>query len=92
MIVEALEKEWNVNDLSFAQRRKIYKKIAKNYANMKKGDPVDVDTYFETIDEVIKVSGLKEADFEGLSMIQIDEVVQAVMFAYTGMSGKDSGG
>ena len=91
MIVEALDREWEVNELSFAERRKIYRKIAVDYANKKDGDPIDVDHYFEMIDEVMEASGLKEDDFEGCSMLEIDTVIQAVMFSYTGLSGKDSG-
>jgi|TARA_R100001530_G_scaffold71671_1_gene50714 hypothetical protein len=91
MKVEALEREWEVKDISFAERRTLYQKQAKNFWSVNEESEMDVDAYFSMLDEVLGISGLTEEDFDGLSMTEIDQVIAQVMLAYTGLSGKGSG-
>lgn len=91
MIVKALDREWKVNDISFAERRKLYQKQAKNFWGNEEESEMDVDAYFSMLDEVLEISGLSEKDFDDLAMTEIDQVIAQVMLAYTGLSGKESG-
>ena len=91
MKVKVLEREWEVKDISFAERRGLYQKQAKNFWSVNEESEMDVDAYFSMLDEVLEISGLTEKDFDGLSMTEIDQVVAQVMLAYTGLAGKGSG-
>ena len=77
--------EKDVKDITFSERRELYKKQAKNYQNVDKNE-VNVDKYFEALDEVLAISGLTEQDFDGLSMVEIDTVLGQVLMQYSGLS------
>tara|TARA_R110002051_G_scaffold149545_4_gene222063 strand:- start:1463 stop:1777 length:315 start_codon:yes stop_codon:yes gene_type:complete len=77
--------EKDVKDISFSERREIYKKQAKNYQNVDKNQ-VNVDKYFESLDEVLAISGLTEQDFDGLSMVEIDTVLAQILMQYSGLT------
>jgi len=85
MKVKALDREWEVKDITFAQKRKLH---ALNASVFWKGEPSS-DSYYDLLDLVLEYSGLKESDFKDLSMVEIDQVLQAILIEYLGLSGKD---
>jgi len=85
MKVKALEKEWVVSECTYAQRRELHRKNAKAFWNP---DEPDVEAYYKMLDRVAEIAGLSEQDFKGLSMTDVDEVLQAVFMEYAGLSPK----
>lgn len=87
MIVEALDKEWNVNDCTYKQRRELHALNAKVWWNGKQ----DVGAYYELLDKVSEIAGLGENDFEDMDMSDIDIVLQTIFIDYLGLSKKAIG-
>ena len=86
MIVKALEKEWEVNDCTYKQRRELHALNAKVW-----WDGQDIDAYYELLGKVSNIAGLGEDDFEDMGMNEIDQVLQAVFIDYLGLSKKEAG-
>ena len=84
MIVEALDKEWNVNDCTYKQRRELHALNAKVWWEGKQ----DVGAYYELLDKVSEIAGLGENDFEDMRMSDIDIVLQTIFIEYLGLSKK----
>tara|TARA_R100000655_G_scaffold105549_1_gene153878 strand:- start:2291 stop:2557 length:267 start_codon:yes stop_codon:yes gene_type:complete len=87
MIVEALDKEWNVNDCTYKQRRELHALNAKVWWEGKQ----DVGAYYELLDKVSEIAGLGENDFEDMRMSDIDIVLQTIFIEYLGLSKKAIG-
>ncbi len=87
MIVEALDKEWNVNDCTYKQRRDLHALNAKVWWEGKQ----DVGAYYELLDKVSEIAGLGENDFEDMRMSDIDIVLQTIFIEYLGLSKKAIG-
>ena len=87
MIVEALDKEWNVNDCTYKQRRELHALNAKVWWDGKQ----DVGAYYELLDKVSEIAGLGENDFEDMRMSDIDIVLQTIFIEYLGLSKKAIG-
>ena len=88
MIIEALDKEWNVNDCTYKQRRELHALNAKVWWNGKQ----DVSAYYELLDKVSEIAGLGEDDFKDMNMSDIDIVLQTIFIDYLGLSKKATGG
>ncbi len=87
MIVEALDKEWNVNDCTYKQRRELHALNAKVWWDGKQ----NVGAYYELLDKVSEIAGLGENDFEDMRMSDIDIVLQTIFIDYLGLSKKAIG-
>ncbi len=87
MIVKAHGKEFKVKDISYEERRELHRLNAVSFWSGK----VDPDKYYDLLEKVATISGLTEEDFKGLSMTDIDIVLQEVFTKYMGMSKKVSG-
>jgi hypothetical protein len=87
MIVEALDKEWNVNDCTYKQRRELHALNAKVWWK----DDQDVSAYYELLDKVSEIAGLGEDDFKDMEMSDVDIVLQAIFIDYLGLSKKAIG-
>ena len=88
MIVKALDREWDVNDCSYKERRELHAKNAKVWWN----DKQDIEAYYDLLEKVGEIAGLNEKDFEGIDMVDVDLVLQAVFIEYLGVSKKIVGG
>ena len=88
MIIEALDKEWNVNDCTYKQRRELHALNAKVWWNGKQ----DVSAYYELLDKVSEIAKLGEDDFKDMNMSDIDIVLQTIFIDYLGLSKKATGG
>ena len=86
MIVKALEKEWDVNDCTYKQRRELHALNSKVW-----WDGQDVDAYYILLEKVGDIAGLGEDDFKDISMADIDQVLQAIFIDYLGLSRKKAG-
>tara|TARA_R100000750_G_scaffold36289_1_gene23406 strand:- start:805 stop:1071 length:267 start_codon:yes stop_codon:yes gene_type:complete len=88
MIVKVDKKEYDVKDCTYKQRRKLHKLNALVWW----GGEMDVEKYYDLLEQVQDISGLTESDFKGLEMSQIDQVLQSVFVNYLGLEKKELGG
>ncbi len=85
MIVKVDKKEYEVEDCTYKQRRQLHKKNALVWWEGK----MDVEKYYDLLEDVQEISGLNESDFSGLDMAGIDQVLQSVFVNYLGLEKKD---
>ena len=88
MIVKVDKKEYDVKDCTYKNRRKLHKLNALVWW----GGEMDVEKYYDLLEQVYDISGLTESDFKGLEMSQIDQVLQSVFVNYLGLEKKELGG
>ena len=84
MIVKVNKKEWDVNDCTYKQRRELHKLNALAW----RGGEMNIGKYYDLLERVGEISGLGEADFDGLGMIEIDGILQKIFIKYQGLSKK----
>ena len=87
MIVKALGKEYQVKDITYKGRRELHRINAKAFWDGK----VEPENYYDILEKVAEISGLGEADFKGLSMVEIDQVLQEVFTNYMGLAKNEDG-
>ena len=84
MIVKVNKKEWDVEDCSYKQRREIHKLNALVWTDGK----MDVAKYYDLLERVHEISEIKESEFDGMNMADIDQVLQSVFINYLGLEKK----
>tara|TARA_R110002012_G_C11319185_1_gene575591 strand:+ start:283 stop:549 length:267 start_codon:yes stop_codon:yes gene_type:complete len=87
MKVKALGKEYQVKDISYKQRRDLHKVNAKAFWDGK----IDPESYYDVLEKVAEISELGEKDFKGLSMVEVDQVLQQVFSDYMGLEKNADG-
>ena len=87
MKIKAIDKDWDINDATYRQRRDIYRINVKAFWDGK----VNPDLYYEVLEKCAEVAGLKEEDFKDLSMVEVDQLLQAVLTSYLGLEKKVDG-
>ena len=87
MKVKALGKEYQVKDITYKERRDLHRLNAKAFWDGK-GNP---DNYYDVLEKVAEISGLGEDDFKGLSMTEIDQILQEVFTQYMGLEKNADG-
>ncbi len=86
MKVKLFDKEWNVNSITYKQKRELWQLSLVAF----KDDKTNEDDYFKLINRVEELSGLTEKDLESISMGQIDLLMQQIFTDYMGLEKKDS--
>jgi hypothetical protein len=87
MKVKALGKQYQVKDITYKQRRELHKSNAKAFWDGK----IDPDSYYDVLEKVAEISELTEKDFKGLSMVEVDQVLQEVFSCYIGLEKNVNG-
>ena len=87
MKVKALGKEYQVKDITYKDRRDLHRLNAKAFWDGK----VNPDNYYDVLEKVAEISGLGEDDFKGLSMTEIDQILQEVFTQYMGLEKNADG-
>ena len=87
MKLNALAKDWDVNEITFSQKREIHALNAKVWW----GEGQDSDAYYSLLERVRSISGITERDFEDMAMAEVDSVLQAVFMRYMGLDQKKNG-
>ena len=82
MIVKALKKEWNVNDCTRQERRDLHFLNMEVWISGKQ----DIKAYKVLLNEIEKMSGFKDNDFDGISMTETDTLLQAIFLEYQTIS------
>ena len=87
MKVKALGKEYQVKDITYKERRDLHRLNAKAFWDGK----VNPDNYYDVLEKVAEISGWGEDDFKGLSMTEIDQILQEVFTQYMGLEKNADG-
>ena len=87
MKVKALGKEFQVKDISYKERRNLHRVNAKAFWDGK----IDPESYYDVLEKVAEISELDEKDFKGLSMVEVDQVLQQVFTGYMGLEKNADG-
>jgi|TARA_R100001530_G_C4276191_1_gene144348 hypothetical protein len=87
MKVKALDKEYQVKDITYKERRSLHRLNAKAFWDGK----INPDNYYDVLEKVAEISGLTEKDFKDLSMVEVDQVLQEVFTNYMGLEKNADG-
>ena len=87
MKVKALDKEYQVKDITYKERRGLHRLNAKAFWDGK----INPDNYYDVLEKVAEISGLTEKDFKDLSMVEVDQLLQAILTSYLGLEKKVDG-
>lgn len=81
MKIKALKKSWDIEDISYKDRREIYQLNVKAFWD----GSIDPDKYYEVLEKTFDMSGLTEKDVKSLSMPEVDQLLQSILTAYLGL-------
>ena len=87
MEIKALDRTFKIKDITYKERRELHRINAKAFWDGK----INPDSYYDVLEKVAEISGLGEQEFKGLTMIEIDQVLQATFTAYMGLEKKENG-
>ena len=87
MTVTMFEKEWDVKNPTYKEKRELWKLNTMAF----EGDKINQDIYFDLLSKTESISGLKPADYKDdkgvdLSMSEIDLLLQQVFLNYMGIA------
>ena len=87
MKVKMFDKEWEVKNPTYKEKRELWKLNAMTFV----GEELNQDKYFELLERVEEISGLKPEDYvskddEKLGMNNIDSLLQQIFLSYMGLS------
>jgi hypothetical protein len=84
MKVKMFDKEWNINDITYKEKRELWKLSVKSFPE----GEINQDNYFVLMDKVEELSGLVEKDIAMLTMGEVDQLLQEVFQQYVGIEKK----
>jgi len=87
MKVKMFDKEWEVKNPTYKEKRELWKLNTMTFVN----DKINQDKYFELLDKVEEISGLQPEDYinkkgDALNMANIDSLLQQIFLSYIGQS------
>jgi len=86
MKVKMFDKEWDINPITYKQKRELWQLSLNAFRD----DKENQDEYFKLINRVEELSGLTEKEVNSLSMAQVDLLLQQIFTEYMGLEKKDS--
>lgn len=83
--------EFDIKDISYKQARELHRANAKCFWQSSQDQEQDVnpDEYYDLLEKVRELSGLKDNELKKYSMVQVDVILQQVLMEYTGLNPKD---
>lgn len=87
MIIKALGKEYNIKEITYKERRELHRLNAKAFWDGK----INPDNYYDVLERVAEIAGIGETELNGLSMTDVDQVLQTIFKEYMGLEKKDDG-
>ena len=87
MIIKALGKEYNIKEITYKERRELHRLNAKAFWDGK----INPDNYYDVLERVAEIAGIGETELNGLSMTEVDQVLQTIFKEYMGLEKKDDG-
>ena len=87
MKVKMFDKEWEVKNPTYKEKRELWKLNTMTFVS----DKINQDKYFELLDKVEEISGLQPEDYinqkgDPLNMANIDSLLQQIFLSYIGQS------
>lgn len=87
MKVKMFDKEWEVKNPTYKEKRELWKLNTMTFDEGK----INQDKYFELLDKVEEISGLQPEDYinkkgDALNMANIDSLLQQIFLSYIGQS------
>jgi hypothetical protein len=87
MKVKMFDKEWEVKNPTYKEKRELWKLNTMTFV----GEELNQDKYFELLERVEEISGLNPEDYvnkddEKLGMANIDSLLQQIFLSYMGLS------
>ena len=95
MEIEALKKKWDINPITFNNRRKLHAVNSQSYAPavLNKSNEIDWDKYYDAIEMALSIAFTNpESAVEGLTDAEIDALGQAIIQNYLVIEKKANGG
>lgn len=85
--VKALNKEWQVKDITFADKRNLHTLNSLCFENQK----INQEKYYEMLETVRNMAGYgtgtdNEKKLEKLSKVQVDTILQTFLMEYLGLN------
>ncbi|QDP47835.1 MAG: hypothetical protein Unbinned400contig1004_4 [Prokaryotic dsDNA virus sp.] len=91
MIIKAVDREWEIKDISLVEKRKL-QRLSGRFASQDNESLEAVEAYQDILDEVLKMSGLEELkEAHSLAIPDLDSLLQAVFENYLGIDPPTSG-
>tara|TARA_Y100000004_G_C8844444_1_gene381937 strand:+ start:550 stop:816 length:267 start_codon:yes stop_codon:yes gene_type:complete len=87
MEIKALNKIFKIKEITYKERRELHKLNAKAFWDGK----INPDNYYDVLEKVSEISGLGENEFKGLTMVEIDQILQKVFTQYMGLEKNKDG-
>ena len=87
MEIKALGKKYKIKEITYKERRELHRLNVKAFWDGK----INPDNYYDVLEKTAEISGLGEKDFKGLTMIEIDQVLQQIFTQYMGLEKKEDG-
>ena len=87
MKVKMFNKEWEVKNPTYKEKRELWKLNTMTF----EGDKMNQDKYFQLLERVEEISGLRPEDYvrkngDELAMANIDSLLQQIFLSYMGLS------
>ena len=87
MKVKMFDKEWEVKNPTYKEKRELWKLNTMTFER----DKINQDKYFQLLEKVEEISGLKPEDYvkkngDELAMANIDSLLQQIFLSYMGLS------
>jgi len=87
MKVKMFDKEWEVKNPTYKEKRELWKLNTMTF----EGDKMNQDKYFQLLERVEEISGLRPEDYvkksdDKLAMSDIDSLLQQIFLSYMGLS------
>jgi len=81
------DKEWEVKNPTYKEKRELWKLNTMTF----EGDKMNQDKYFQLLERVEEISGLRPEDYvkksdDKLAMSDIDSLLQQIFLSYMGLS------
>ena len=86
MKVKMFDKEWEVNPITYKQKRELWQLSLNAFRD----DKENQDDYFKLINRVEELSGITEKEVSSLSMAQVDLLLQQIFTDYMWLEKKYS--
>jgi|TARA_R100001530_G_scaffold104660_1_gene72938 hypothetical protein len=91
MIIKAVERDWEINDITLKEKRYL-QRLSGRFASQKPDSSEAIEAYQDILDEVLKMSGLEEMkDAHSLAVPDLDSLLQTIFENYLGIDPSTSG-
>ena len=95
MEIEALQKKWDINPITFKDRRKLHSVHSQSYAPavLNKSNEIDWNKYYDAIELALSIAfSDPEKSVDGLTDTEIDGLGQVIIQSYLFIEKKANGG